>query len=112
MIKDRIVIDMNADGTFTVCVDGGNLECPTREEVMAHVGSEMGMTYCKAQRQLLSRALEAENNLRKCEKDAEMITADRNKLLSQVLALREENEKLRSAIVDWFVRTFSKGDTE
>lgn len=112
MIKDRMVVDLNVDGSFTVCVDGGYIDCPTRDVAMATIGSEMGMSYQKAQRQLLSRALEAEKNLRKCEEDAKLVTMDRNKLLAQVMDLREEVEILKSAITGWFVRNYAKGDLE
>ena len=108
MIKHRMTVDLNVDGSFTVCVDGGHIECPTRDVAMATIGSEMGMSYQKAQRQLLSRALEAEKNLKKCEENAKLVTMDRNKLLAQVMDLREEVGVLKSAITGWFVRTYTE----
>lgn len=102
MIKEKITIWKASDGTFTLCVDGGNIECSTTAEVMSRVGSEMGMPFNKAQRQLFERMESAEKVCKALEDELRETTEHRN-------AVCDENQKLRAAIVAWFLRAFKEG---
>lgn len=99
-MKNQITITRTGDH-FVLNVDGGNIECSTTAEVMSRVGHELGMPYGKAQRQLFER-MEA------AEKLADDLVSENNALLRANTDLCHENDKLRKAIVRWFVRAFNK----
>ena len=90
------------DNGFVLSVDGGSIECGTTAEVMSRVGHELGMPYGKAQRQLFER-MEA------AEKLADDLVSENNALLRANTELCHENDKLRAAIVAWFLRAFKEG---
>ena len=90
------------DSGFTLNVDGGNIECSTAAEVMSRVGHEMGMPFNKAQRQLFERMESAEKVCKALEDELRETTEQRN-------AVCDENQKLRAAIVAWFLRAFKEG---
>ena len=99
-MKQSITIT-RADNGFVLSVDGGSIECGTTAEVMSRVGHEMGMPFNKAQRQLFERMEAAEHQvdyLHQVNEEGVKINA----------ILRDENEKLRSAIVAWFLRAFKE----
>lgn len=101
MIKQRLTIDKTATG-YVLNVDGGSIECSTAAEVMSRVGHEMGMPFNKAQRQLFERMEAAEQAL-----DNYALMND--KLTDENETLCTENQKLRAAIVAWFLRAFKEG---
>lgn len=99
-MKNQITIT-RAESGYILSVDGGSIECGTTAEVMSRVGHEMGMPFNKAQRQLFERMEAAEHQvdyLHQVNEDGVKINA----------ILREENRKLKSAIVAWFLRAFNK----
>ena len=90
------------DNGYILSVDGGNIECATTAEVMSRVGHEMGMPFNKAQRQLFERMEAAEHQvdyLHQVNEEGVKINA----------ILRDENDKLKQAIVKWFLRAFKEG---
>lgn len=90
------------DNGFVLSVDGGSIECGTTAEVMSRVGHEMGMPFNKAQRQLFERMEAAEHQvdyLHQVNEEGVKINA----------ILRDENDKLKQAIVAWFVKAFKEG---
>ena len=99
-MKNQITITRRDNG-FVLSVDGGSIECGTTAEVMSRVGHEMGMPYGKAQRQLFERMEAAEKVTRDLE-------AENDLLFRTNTELSAENVTLKSAIVRWFVRAFSK----
>ncbi len=101
MIKQRLTIDKTATG-YVLNVDGGSIECQTESEVMSRVGAEMGMPFNKAQRQLFERMESAEKVCKALEDELRETTEHRN-------AVCGENERLRAAIVAWFLRAFKEG---
>ena len=90
------------DNGYILSVDGGSIECGTAAEVVSRVGHEMGMPFNKAQRQLFER-MEA------AEKLADDLVSENNALIRANTDLRHENDKLRKAIVAWFLRAFKEG---
>ena len=100
-MKNQITITRRDNG-YILSVDGGSIECGTTAEVMSRVGHELGMPYGKAQRQLFER-MEA------AEKLADDLVSENNALLRANTELCHENDKLRAAIVRWFVKAFKEG---
>ena len=102
MIKQRLTIG-KTDSGYVLCVDGGSIECATEAELMSRVGAEMGMPFNKAQRQLFERMESAEKVCKALEDELRETTEHRN-------AVCDENQKLRAAIVAWFLRAFKEGE--
>ena len=102
MVNREITIT-RTDSGFALCVDGGNIECSTTAEVMSRVGHEIGMPFNKAQRQLFERMESAEKVCKALEEELRETTEHRN-------AVCGENERLRAAIVGWFVRAYGGGE--
>ena len=100
-MTDKITITRK-DGAYIVTVDGGSIECGTAAEVMSRVGHEMGMPFGRAQRQLFERMESAEKVCKALEDELRETTEQRN-------AVCDENQKLRAAIVAWFLRAFKEG---
>ena len=108
MIKQRLTIDKTATG-YVLNVDGGNIECSTTAEVMSRVGHEMGMPYLKANRDLFER-------LKKAEQEASDL-CERVRIADELVRiwtktadeLSEQNNMLKQAIVEWFLRAFKEG---
>ena len=90
------------DNGYILSVDGGSIECGTTAEVMSRVGQEMGMPFNKAQRQLFER-MEAAERL------ADDLVSENNALIRANTDLCHENDKLRKAIVAWFLRAYKEG---
>ena len=100
-MTDKITITRK-DGAYIVTIDGGSIECGTAAEVMSRIGHEMGMPFNKAQRQLFERMEAAEHHvdyLHQVNEEGVKINA----------ILRDENDKLKQAIVAWFLRAFKEG---
>lgn len=97
-MTDKITITRK-DGAYIVTIDGGSIECGTAAEVMSRVGAEMGMPFNKAQRQLFERMESAEKVRKALEDELRETTEHRN-------AVCDENQKLRAAIVRWFVKAY------
>ena len=100
-MKQSITITRRDNG-YILSVDGGSIECGTTAEVMSRVGHEMGMPFNKAQRQLFERMESAERVCKALEDELRETTEHRN-------AVCDENQKLRAAIVRWFVKAFKEG---
>ena len=99
-MKNQITITRRDNG-YILSVDGGSIECGTTAEVMSRVGHEMGMPFNKAQRQLFER-MEAAERL------ADDLVSENNTLIRANCDLANENDKLKAAIVRWFLRAFNK----
>lgn len=97
---NKLTIERHGDG-YVLNVDGGNIECRTTAEVMSRVGHEMGMPFNRAQRQLFERMEAAQaqvDALHRINEEGTKINA----------ILRDENDKLKQAIVALFVMVFKE----
>ena len=87
---------------YVLNVDGGSIECETDAELVNRFCSEMGMTQMRASKEMFEQYTTAK-------KERDEYLKDRDKYKSWWNAAYEENRKLKSAIVAWFLRAFKEG---
>ena len=100
-MKNQITITRRDNG-FVLSVDGGNVECETKAEVMALVGHEMGMTFARANKEIFDA-------YQMLKKERAKITDTLSKLEAEFADLRHQNAAFKAAIVRWFVKAFKEG---
>ena len=100
-MTDKITITRTGD-RFTLCVDGGNIECATWGDVLTIIESEGKMPLAKFHAETFAK-------MRRLEKRLELLMNELDVLCEEKEALRTENHKLRAAIVAWFLRAFKEG---